>query len=396
MHEIEEESPDQTSPKKTGPGLSGTRALPRPPSASIFAPDVKLNPTSLRAALTLTSPTLSLASYKQGSNDSYFSSASPNRRASVRFSATSSIFSIPAFPSPAKTNPSLQVPPPPVLELTRPSTDTDRSEGQEYSLSPQPSPLDPEKIRSEQDESPIDPILQYPKLDVSPLRLQPKEEQSDDFTTETPAESPPCSPKTLRPPSFIAAATDLPKTPSLSPRNNPFDELVMPPATRIPTPPAIAIGIPKGPREQPPRDLRRAVLQLRRMNSEATIESRADRRYLYMGRAASPSLPELDSCASLTAAFEPVPEAADEGETFPKGGDEEGRSKRNSVWENGEMAWKQADVGMKEKRRSDSASPVKMAGALGTEVVTPKVRVVPASVQGTPGSLYDQNGFLKT
>ncbi|KAJ9658819.1 hypothetical protein H2201_007600 [Coniosporium apollinis] len=343
----------------------------------------------------MTSPTLSLASYKQDSNDSYFGSASPNRRASVRFSATSSIFSIPAFPSPAKTNPSLQVPPPPVLELTRPSTDTDRPEGQEYPLSTQTSPLELEKIRIEHDESPIDPILQYPKLDVSPLRLQPKEEQSDYSAIETPAESPPCSPKTLRPPSFIAAPTDLPTTPSLSPRNNPFDELVMPAPTRVPTPPQTATGIPKGPREQPPRDLRRAVLQLRRMNSEATIESRADRRYLHMGRAASPSLPELDSCASLIAAFEPVPEAAEEGETPRKKGDGQERSKRNSVWEDGEMAWKQGDVGKREKRRSDSVSPARAGSALRIEAVTPKVRVVPASVQGTPGSLYDQDGFLK-
>ncbi|KAK5141805.1 hypothetical protein LTR04_002462, partial [Oleoguttula sp. CCFEE 6159] len=92
-----------------------------------------------------------------------------------------------------------------------------------------------------------------------------------------------------------------------------------------------------------------------------------------------------------------------------------GRS--SSVWEDGEKFWEELtkleNLGEKTARlrierlanaspeRCDSSSPERhssMLGARGTGGVvstTPKLRVQAPSAQGTPMSLYDQEGFLR-
>ncbi|KAF2727704.1 hypothetical protein EJ04DRAFT_505307 [Polyplosphaeria fusca] len=75
IHDIEEESPTSEKSSAIGLDFSSKRSLPRPPSVSVFAPDVKLNATSIRASLTPSSPTLSMANFDRGPKESSFSNS---------------------------------------------------------------------------------------------------------------------------------------------------------------------------------------------------------------------------------------------------------------------------------------------------------------------------------
>lgn len=102
MHDIKEESPNADSIRSE---FSGIRSLPRPPSASIFAPDLSFSPTSIRATLAASSTALSMANYDHGAigtpvksksnTTTELSEQEKNKRSSV-----GSAFSIPSFPSP--------------------------------------------------------------------------------------------------------------------------------------------------------------------------------------------------------------------------------------------------------------------------------------------------------
>jgi len=129
MVSIQEESPDigtQVEKPATGYALSNAKALPRPPSSSTFAPEVKLSPTILRASLTPDSPTLSLVGYSQepSSSDNNWSLTASPSKLHRRSDSNCSMLVIPTFPSPEKatTNP---VVPTPTFSFSRPSSEFD-------------------------------------------------------------------------------------------------------------------------------------------------------------------------------------------------------------------------------------------------------------------------------
>ncbi|KAF2021153.1 hypothetical protein BU24DRAFT_469931 [Aaosphaeria arxii CBS 175.79] len=134
MNDIQEESPNGTSLERSeiGLGFSSTRSLPRPPSTSIFAPDLKFTATSIRASLTPSSPSLSMASYDHGPigtpRSGHQSPASPeNTTHGKNRLSNGSMFSIPSFPSPCHGIGPIHTltSPPPVFALSRPSDEYD-------------------------------------------------------------------------------------------------------------------------------------------------------------------------------------------------------------------------------------------------------------------------------
>ncbi|KAK4986793.1 hypothetical protein LTR50_005088 [Elasticomyces elasticus] len=202
---------------------------------------------------------------------------------------------------------------------------------------------------------------------------------------------------------------------------------------------------PIGPRSEPPRDLRKSVMALRRMNSEMQVEreqSREDRRYLRMGREASPLLPfsEFDAGDGAEAASSCF-DFGFGGRGDGEGGEGDGgvdalqhvgcggmdlvrrtsalstvsvASRASSVWEDGERFWGDESTAVPsgtdhaakpcrrpsvERVRDSSAE----CGQLSTPALEHKMqdprrsllgKAVTGGIIGTPRSLYGPDGFL--
>lgn len=225
MNDIQEESPNLTSEKRSS--VSNTRFLPRPPSCSTFAPELKLTSTSIRASLTPSSPTLSLAPYDQGPTGF----AHEKNRMSV---GTISLFSIPSFPSPCHDIPSLYMgapdsnaSAPPTFELSRPSNEYgDELRAHDSPMAPSspfetliPNFNDSETPRDEYDPERPGLVCQTPGSNSvtrnfsSPFSIIAEESsatarQTENYEQLEDHDSPPCSPKTLRPNSSLFAEED--------------------------------------------------------------------------------------------------------------------------------------------------------------------------------------------
>lgn len=188
---------------------------------------------------------------------------------------------------------------------------------------------------------------------------------------------------------------------------------------------------PQGPREEPARALLKNVMALRRMNSEANESfGRESRRYTRLGREPSPLLPFIgspdlpDSCNDLfDFDFASEPEPTDGGAR--RGSDEENvnpadrrqwcehrpgdvhtlndAQRGSSVWEDGENYWNFAPEKTAAASRSDvELSPSRSRlqsipefGRLTTPVPKFSIPQNRSPILGTPGSLYDANGFLR-
>ena len=199
----------------------------------------------------------------------------------------------------------------------------------------------------------------------------------------------------------------------------------------IPSPLHISKTSPRGPRSQPAHSVLKNAMALRRMNSEANdFPYRESRRYQRLGREASPLLPWIGS-PDLNESCEDMNELFDFG-FAAAGAEEEHRSaldeidmteverkldgalagfeampsddttlqekRSSSVWEDGERFWNQ---------RQQESSPIGVARSSSVpfdDLATPKKDIglghgliaTARSIQMTPKSLYDSDGFLRT
>ena len=184
---------------------------------------------------------------------------------------------------------------------------------------------------------------------------------------------------------------------------------------------------PSGPRKQPAQSVLKNAMALRRMNSEVndfsgqfpSRESRESRRYVRLGREASPLLPWVgspdpnDSCGDMNELFdfgfasaEGGAEEDDNEEVHTSALDDidmteverkldgaiagfqaensgERRDTGSSVWEDGEKYWDSSSL--------PTGTPKKDTIFEGEVWAT-----TPRSIQQTPKSLYDSDGFLRT
>lgn len=211
MKGIQEESPNASSEdrRNVGLGFSNTRSLPRPPSCSTFDPDLKLDTTSIRASLTSYSPSLEMTPYEQPHTEGSNGAGNEDKRAS-----TSSFFSISTFPNPYYDS----ITSPPTFSLSRPSSEYDREEVSpvlpsspfEPLLSDSPSSAHEPLLANEYDPEYSSPIFETPtssptaKKFASPISTIPEEpsiiaDDTMEYERLQDEDSPPCSPKTLRP-----------------------------------------------------------------------------------------------------------------------------------------------------------------------------------------------------
>lgn len=273
MHGIEEEPGSAHKKKPSGESEMislDTRPLPRPPSISVFAPEIRLSPTSIRASLTPGSPTLSLTRFNQENPD-----GSPRWRNSAV--SGSSAFSIPTFPSPVHTNAS---------QLSFMGVhEKDSTSGASHTIDDGAAGFN----KQGREYDPVSPLLTYPVLDMpSPKTVE------QEFRSATPppkherkrsqVDSPSCSPKTL----IIKSQETTPIDPSKRAKtmSSPVPALPSRDPRRSSEISPTRAGL-TGPRAEPARDLRKTVAALRRMNSDAKDDSRTSRRYRQLGREAT-------------------------------------------------------------------------------------------------------------
>ena len=135
IHNIVEESPpaDSENTNSVGLGFSTTRSLPRPPSASVFAPELRFSATRIHASLTDSSPMLAMASFDHGPIGTpitahEISAGSQGAQTSNNRLSDGSLYSIPTFPSPCHDLPqaSIMNTPPPVFAISWPSNEYGR------------------------------------------------------------------------------------------------------------------------------------------------------------------------------------------------------------------------------------------------------------------------------
>ncbi|KAK3698139.1 hypothetical protein LTR37_017097 [Vermiconidia calcicola] len=187
---------------------------------------------------------------------------------------------------------------------------------------------------------------------------------------------------------------------------------------------------PRGPRTQPAQSVLKNAMALRRMNSEVNnTPHRESRRYVRLGREASPLLPWIgtpdpnESCGDMNELFdfgfasagaeegaeeyksalddidmtevEQIIDGALAGFAAPPGSDDtvrEQQKRSSSVWEDGEKYWTEQSPQISVMPSSPLAMDVtpQKPGSNGSLAVTPR------TVQFTPKSLYDSDGFLRT
>ncbi|OCK97271.1 uncharacterized protein K441DRAFT_694454 [Cenococcum geophilum 1.58] len=237
MNDIQEESPDTSAQKRSstsvGLGFSNKRSLPKPPTSSVFAPDVKLNPTTLRVSVTVNSSILPVEHTEHNADGSPTLGPCDNsNRASLPCNpkrlSNSSVLSIPSFPNPCNDIGSIRSikSPPSTFAFSRPSdeyVEVKRTKST-ITLSPPFRPIDADSTTSSSQRSeatavddeydPTGPQLVHPTLTTTPPSLFsspfaatptnsyafPAQNRTD---ARLPPHSPPCSPKNLRPRSFL-------------------------------------------------------------------------------------------------------------------------------------------------------------------------------------------------
>ena len=533
MHGIAEESGD-CDEGATQPGVLfvSNQRLSRPPSASSFAPNLRIQ--TLRASLRPSSPTLSAwtAFQEHGlpseASDSQLS-ASPNTRSISRQSDCSSNFSLPRFPSPGKAtvaNAQLSQPVPEFC-LSRPSTDTvgdTRTSPSALQISLdveiQSSPPLPISKSKEYDPAhPAWPIVKIPAPrhkeyePASPAWDDTEPERSSAFfpfaatsmnrhqdneisPRSRPVsyggdmpDTPPISPKTMpegfqaffdkqdlgsKPPraaekltsanasammARLPSKVDFPSAPILPPPDeDEYYSRTTPSSTNVrqeptwtypmrfqplrpaPSPPVTSSNdcmpsplhvenktSPQGPRAQPAHSVLKHAMALRRMNSEVNAAyDQESRRYVRLGREASPLLPWIGSpdpnysCENMVDLFdfdfasdtgsgaEKSPSVLDEVDMTEVETKLDGaiagfeaipseqtvkESRSSSVWEDGEKYWEQrasAETAFARSGLPFDVTPKKHQELDSHLLGTPK------SIQNTPKSLYDSDGFLRT
>jgi hypothetical protein len=343
MAGIQEESPETVSKETTAPtglGLTTYRTLPRPPSTSTFAPDLKIQPTTLRASLTPSSPTLSLVQFdtdftSQELGGPSFKSFSMADKDNKRQSNTS-IFTIPSFPSPGKVVWTTNVMPTPTFSFSRPSNEFDgeKSPPAEFKRLAKPiapgSP--PTDIMIEMDDHPETStaneqgLSPFSTLFVDDLDNS-KEEKDQSCTVADSIPHPPFLPhsstalpaykKTPQPislpysPNFKSTSQEpssvvpenknLPQNDAVTTLETGTTDLERPPSpipVRVLTQPQRLSTTLHGPRDPPAKSVSSFVRGLRRLNSDAK-----NNRYFRFGRQASPALNEgffhYESCSSI-------------------------------------------------------------------------------------------------
>ncbi|CAI6298764.1 unnamed protein product [Periconia digitata] len=224
MKGIQEESSPITTPAEVkldiGLGFTNRRSLPQPPSTSIFAPDIKLGTTSIRASLTPSSPTLSMANYDHGPIGSPVLSRKVNsvsNNSSNRTSIGPEVY-IPAFSNPYDNESNVPdfANAPPTFALARaPSEEV-------LDIDTVAGASSPFEMLFEIDSSPTRAISieeydpEHPQLTLhTPTRSNskqtrtfsspfsviieetPTQQSKDSDTTNHAIDSPPCSPKTI-------------------------------------------------------------------------------------------------------------------------------------------------------------------------------------------------------
>lgn len=251
-----------------------TRPLPRPPSAGVFEPELRFDPTKIRAALSTGSPTLSLNKYNRDSAE-----GSPRRHSEI---STGSGFSIPTFPSPGSSQPATSQS---TFALPPASETSELPDAGFFKL-----PADDAVTGHIRDKENRRVVSCYQGVfDISPPNASPVEAPSNPRTPRSPKTDRPKSsmPSLLQTPPTIAksatagAEVDEPNSsPPVLPEKSPY-------RASAPSPERAngrRSGGLIGPRAEPAKDLRKTVSELRRMNSDADDEHRTSRRYRMLGR----------------------------------------------------------------------------------------------------------------
>ncbi|KAK8173253.1 hypothetical protein IWX90DRAFT_511798 [Phyllosticta citrichinensis] len=248
-----------------------TRPLPRPPSAGVFEPELRFDPTKIRAALSTGSPTLSMTNYRRDSAET-----SPRRHSEM---STGSGFSIPTFPSPGSSQPATSQS---TYALPAASETSELPDAGFFKMSAD------EMIGQARDNQTRKDSSYQGVFDISPPNASPVEASSNPMTpleTVRPQSSMPRlvqTPPAVADPTTAGAEADSEpnSSPPILPKKSPF-------RASVPSPDRAngrRSGGLMGPRTEPAKDLRKTVAELRRMNSDADDEHRTSRRYRQLGR----------------------------------------------------------------------------------------------------------------
>ncbi|KAK7510273.1 hypothetical protein IWZ03DRAFT_363320 [Phyllosticta citriasiana] len=249
-----------------------TRPLPRPPSAGVFEPELRFDPTKIRAALSTGSPTLSLTNYGRDSGE-----ASPRRHSEM---SNGSGFSIPTFPSPGSSQPATSQS---TFALPAASETSGLPGAGFLKLSAE------EMISQARDKQAKQDHTYQGIFDPSPPNASPVESSSNPRTPLETVRPNSSMPKLVQTPPAVAASTTAGAEVGSEPNSSP------PPILPEKSPFRASVPSPErangrrsggllGPRAEPAKDLRKTVAELRRMNSDADDGHRTSRRYRQLGR----------------------------------------------------------------------------------------------------------------
>ena len=254
-------------------------------------------------------------------------------------------------------------------------------------------------------------------VDFPGAPILPPPEQPEGYSKTTPSRSP----QTSRQRAVSNVAYLQPMRPAPPP---PLQDADMPSPLQISNKTS-----PRGPRTQPAHSVLKNAMALRRMNSEVNDflqQHRESRRYQRLGREASPLVPWIgspdpnDGCGDMNELFDfgfasagvedEHTSALDEidmteverkldgalagFEAIPSDDAMPRQDRSSSVWEDGEKFWEQ-------EQSSPSIGVAKSSPLPMPDINTPKkvqglTITSPRSIQHTPKSLYDSDGFLKT
>lgn len=408
MNDIREESSEQESAEEviSLEEISGTqpkRELPRPPSTSTFAPVVNIDVKSIEASLTDNSPTLSLVDFREelpvtSSKRTPLSEipspqfpGSPNSRNSSFFSILNSPEASAdiALPGPVLSADS------PYLfsnhendENTPPTTKLERMLQSEQSYF-----LDENNHRNDKSEKFIEPFSS-PEQEGRTQGLKSPDERKT--STEPSSPSSPCYLPGLK--QSRKSQVSCGKFHITSPKHS-SEEVVKPERNNnqrhshcsltchrnlhqialraTPKLPPKSCS-PIGSCFESPHSVHKSIIALRRMNSDMSMTSmQSDKRYS-----------QLEKETYHSAYPGSIIELQDEWGDFQTARSysmENIRSKeleerRSRIWEEGEKFWRAVN-----EPSVDELSCSRIPG----------LNIVPPSIQGTPASLYDRDGFLK-
>jgi len=365
--------------------FSGIHALPRPPSSPTFAPDIKLKPTILRASLIPSSPTLSLNCFRMDhdNSDSTVSLASLTSDLN-RVESNASIFTIPTFPSPGKAVTAINrcTIPTPTFSFSRPSGEFDGEDCTpiEFRLLAEPVAVSNSQSIPElsevrlmaspptPDQCPLDVLLESGQLEASsPSAAEMKQQDSAEPTDELHGAFPWINTLTRNDTCHSRQASSPPISPKSQLTSSPTHHQTAPqcsPSLSAPNPSSALHAAPPS-----PSPLRRSIAALRRMNSDAARASAsraATRRYQTLGREASAGLLR-DVDAVLAGVRGASWEDLEEG-----------------FWGGGDGVMVVVRDGGNARGGGNVKDGGRLAGVEGQK-----------RVGGSPGSLYDENGFYR-